>query len=61
MAADALPEHYNRDGAAMERLRQHDAFASVDYTGTDYTVMEVEVVVDAQIPALPPQPTGGTE
>lgn len=40
----------DRSDAVAERLTPHDANASMDYTGTDYSVSEVPVVSQRQVP-----------
>lgn len=41
---------YHRRNAVVERLRQHDTSATMDYTGTEYFVAGVPLVSQRMIP-----------
>jgi hypothetical protein len=51
---NAIAKSGGRAEAVVERLRQHDTDAYMDYTGTDYFVTECPLVVGPQIPAASP-------
>jgi len=49
---DSAGDSYDfRENAVRERLQPHDAYASMDYTGTEYSVTEMPLVDAPQIVA----------